>query len=79
MPALLDSLRAPSDKRLQAELLADPELKRLAEDLRKREGCDAGRRRLLADGLRVTQRVMPALVAAVRECQETGAALHHRP
>ena len=71
MPALLDSLRAPSDKRLQAELLADPELKRLAEDLRKREGCDAGRRRLLADGLRVTQRVMPALVAAVRECQKT--------
>ncbi|MBI5240830.1 MAG: M48 family metalloprotease [Elusimicrobia bacterium] len=68
-PGVLAALRVPSETRMQSELLADPELKRLAEDLRRQEGCDSGRRRLLADGLRVTERVMPALVAAVRECQ----------
>jgi uncharacterized tellurite resistance protein B-like protein len=62
-------LRVPSEARMQAELLADPELKSLTDELRRQDGCGGGRRRLLADGLRVTERVMPALVAAVRECQ----------
>lgn len=65
------SLRIPSDARLQDELLSDPSLKSLSAELRETGGGhEAGRRRLLADGLRVTVRMIPDLMKAVAHARE---------
>ena len=66
--AAFEALRLASDRRMQAELCADPVIKSLSEELRKAGGLDAPRRRFLAEGVRVSESMIPGLIKDVREC-----------
>ncbi len=58
-------MRLPIEERMLKELLADPKLKATAEQTLQRGGFEAERRRMLASGLRVTERIIPSVVKSV--------------
>ena len=72
------SLRLASERRMMTELLADPEIAGRAKEALSCAETDANRRRLLARGLRVTERIIPSLVQAVNLAQRI-AHLGERP
>ena len=55
-------IRFDSERRLFEELSDDPDIQRMAEDLKKHNQAEANRRRLLASSLRITDRVLPSLM-----------------
>jgi Zn-dependent protease with chaperone function/tellurite resistance protein len=69
VPAGVATLRLSSDTRLQAELLAEADVKQAAEEVRKKGDFETQYRRLLADSLRVTRNIIPSLVDAVASVQ----------
>ncbi|MBI2362403.1 MAG: M48 family metalloprotease [Elusimicrobia bacterium] len=66
--AAFEALRLGSERRMQAELCADPAIKALTEELRRSGGLDAPRRRFLVEGLRLSEAMIPGLIKDVREC-----------
>lgn len=63
------SLRLSSERRLQEELLKDSGIQKASQDLRGKNGAESQRRRLLAESLRITDRIIPSLVESVRYAQ----------
>jgi len=65
----LSRMRFSAEARMLEELLLDAELKSLADKILADSGAEAQRRRLLADGLRITERIIPSLVRSVQMSQ----------
>jgi uncharacterized tellurite resistance protein B-like protein len=66
----VSQIRFESERRAFEELQHDPEIQQRADELKKRDETEANRRRLLAGGLRITDRIIPSLVETVRWAQD---------
>jgi uncharacterized tellurite resistance protein B-like protein len=66
----IQAIRFAGDRAGAEALLSDDDVSGMAATLRKKAGHDASRRRLLATGLRVTDRIMPNLVRLVHKAKE---------
>jgi uncharacterized tellurite resistance protein B-like protein len=63
-------VRFESERREFEEIRRDPGIQQRAAELGKRDETEAHRRRLLASGLRITDRIIPSLVENVRWAQD---------
>jgi uncharacterized tellurite resistance protein B-like protein len=62
-------IRFESERRTLEVILGDPDMQRRAGEIMKQDETEANRRRLLASGLRITDRIIPSLVETVRWIQ----------
>lgn len=65
----VDRIQFKSDRRMLEEILQVPAMRDRVGEFMKQEEAEADRRRLLASGLRITERIIPSLVEAVRLVQ----------
>jgi uncharacterized tellurite resistance protein B-like protein len=63
-------VRFESEQRGFEEFQRDPEIQRRTDELKKQDERETNRRRLLAGGLRITDRIIPSLVETVRWAQD---------
>ena len=64
------TIRFDSEKRMHEEIAQDPDIQKLAREIMEQGETETNRRRLLASGLRVTERIIPSLSNAVRYVQK---------
>lgn len=65
----VDLMRFSREKELLCELLNDSAIARISAEIKEQGDFDIERKRLLANSLRVTERIMPELIDTVQEAQ----------
>ncbi len=63
------TIRFESERRMHDEIAQDPDIQKMIKEIMEQGETETSRRRLLASGLRVTERIIPSLSDAVRQVQ----------
>jgi uncharacterized tellurite resistance protein B-like protein len=65
----VETIRFESERHMHDEIAQDSDIQKLVKDIMEQGETETNRRRLLASGLRVTERIIPSLSNAVRHVQ----------